>query len=329
MKYLFVVFLLLLGSIFAEYPAKIGEIVYIEGIKKNIVTGYGLVAGLKGTGDSLNHLTQKTIHQYLSYLGVKSEERSLRTKNTAVVAVTAELTGLYEKGDLVDVHVASIGDAGDIENGLLIQTTLKSAGGETYVVASGIIESHFGGDGSPTRGVIADGGIVEAPLRRVEDPEFRNGLLLNLRIANIHTANQIKKIIEKKYPRLTVTGMDPKKITIEDKEKKKIDWETVSTIFNETVSIEPLPKVIVDKNTGIVVVAPNVHIDSICISLPEMSISLNGENQGAIHEVLKGSASVSELAEEFSRIGLSPRKIISIFIALKKSGAMNAEIITQ
>ena len=323
-------FLILSTTVFADYEVRVGDLVFVDGIKKNIVTGYGLVAGLSGTGDSRNKLTKKTINQYLNFVGIQSEVELLHTKNVAIVAVSAELHGLYEKGDLVDVHVASVGDAENINNGLLLPTTLKSANGDNYVVAAGVVVVNANEvEGRQTRGQVIAGGIVETPLRSEEILENKSELILNLKSASVQRIHKIKELIREKYLELNSTIIDYKKIKISHKEGRAITFKTLSELFNEFILVSPSAKIIIDKNSGIVVVANNVKIDSAFVSLPGISIEIEGQEQTKINNILQNNATIQELAEGFNSIGLSPDKIISIFIALKKSGAINADIITQ
>lgn len=326
----FIYFFCLFAFCWGDYEVKLGDLVFVDGIKKNVVTGYGLVVGLSGTGDSRNRLTKKTIHQYLNFVGIQSEIDQLNTKNAAIVAVSAELHGLYEKGDLVDVQVASVGDAISVDNGLLLQTVLKAANGDNYVVAAGVVNVSALGDGANrTRGQVAAGGIVERPLRNGEILENKAQLTLNLKSSSVQSLYKIKELIEKKYLALDSTIVDYKKIKIFHRESKAITFKTLSQLFNEVIPISPSAKIVIDKNSGIVVVANNVKIDSAFISLPGLSIEVEGEDKIQANNVINNNATIQELAQEFNAIGLSPEKIVSIFIALKKSGAINADIITQ
>ena len=328
-RLLLISFLFFLFPLLGNYEARIGDLVFVDGIKKNIVTGYGLVVGLNGTGDRRNRLTRKAINQYLDFIGVQSEIEQLNTRNAATVAVSAELSGLYEKGDLVNVHVASICDAQSIDNGLLLQTVLKSAQGENYVVASGVVNVSPGNKANSTRGQIISGGIVEKPIENRDILEKKSELVLNLKLSSIQNLYRIKELIDENYQELKTTIINYKKVKIHHRQNETITFKTLSQLFDEVISVNPLAKIVIDKNSGIVVAANNIKIDSAFVSLPASSFNLENEDQMRINYVLGNNSTIQELANEFNDLGVSPENIVSIFIALKKSGAINADIITQ
>ncbi|HNX59274.1 MAG TPA: flagellar basal body P-ring protein FlgI, partial [Spirochaetota bacterium] len=120
----------------AEVKVKVKDIVYIDGLKENQVLGYGLVVGLQGTGDTKPVVTQESLKNLLKNLGLEEKE-AFKTKNVAAVVVTAQLPAFVRVGDRVDVTVSSIGDAKSLEGGLLVQSALKGADDQVYVVAQG------------------------------------------------------------------------------------------------------------------------------------------------------------------------------------------------
>ena len=77
----------------AEASSRIKDIVTIEGIRDNMLVGYGLVVGLNNTGDSLTdgHFTKQSLLAMLDRLGVKPTESGLDSENVAAVMVTAVL----------------------------------------------------------------------------------------------------------------------------------------------------------------------------------------------------------------------------------------------
>ena len=314
---------------FGGYQSKISDLVSIEGIKKNFLTGYGLVVGLNGTGDSRSALTRRSINQYLSHLGIIMEERNLDTENAAAVAVVAELRGFYEKGDLVDIQVASLGDSESLENGMLLQTVLKAPDGETYAVASGVVSISGSDNGSSSRGVVISGGIIEKNIKDFSTFNFSNGVVLNLKHPSIALAHTIKTAVETQFPDLQAHVIDYKKLEITSKTLTPLEIKQIADIFVLEVEVNPPAKIVIDRNTGLVVVANDVRIDSAFISLPGITVSVDGEQTANIADVIEKNTTIQDLARNFNKIGLDPDKIISIFSALKHSGALNAEIITQ
>ena len=77
----------------AHTASRIKDITDFEGVRDNMLVGYGLVVGLSGTGDSMKngHFTKQSLKAMLNRLGVKPTDAGLDSKNVAAVMVTAKL----------------------------------------------------------------------------------------------------------------------------------------------------------------------------------------------------------------------------------------------
>ncbi len=167
---------LLLAAALRRSPAfassRIKDITDFEGVRDNLLVGYGLVVGLNGTGDSLRNsaFTAGSLEAMLERLGVATRGQDLKTKNVAAVMVTATLPAFARQGSRMDVAVSALGDAKSLEGGTLLVTPLYGANGEIYAVSQGQLT--IGGfvaqgnaesvtKGVPTSARIAAGGIVE------------------------------------------------------------------------------------------------------------------------------------------------------------------------
>ena len=119
--------------------SRIKDIVDIEGVRDNMLVGYGLVVGLNGTGDSLatGHFTQQSLQAMLNRLGVKPTDAGLKSDNVAAVMVTANLPPFQRQGARIDVTVSALGDASSLLGGTLLVTPLLGADGEVYAVSQG------------------------------------------------------------------------------------------------------------------------------------------------------------------------------------------------
>jgi flagellar P-ring protein precursor FlgI len=156
------------------YGTKIRDIAVIEGHRSNYLVGYGLVVGLKGTGDGKATLfTVRSIANMLNRMGIAVDPRRITVKNVAAVMVTAKLPPYAKPGMSIDVEVASIGDAKSLEGGTLLLTPLRGADGEIYALAQGqVIVGGYEARGqgarqiqnTPTVGRIPNGAIVERSL---------------------------------------------------------------------------------------------------------------------------------------------------------------------
>ena len=152
--------------------SRVKDLVDVEGIRDNMLVGYGLVVGLNGTGDSLKNapFTQQSIQTMLERLGVNTRGETMQTKNVAAVMVTASLPAFAGQGSRIDVSVSAMGDAKNLQGGTLLVTPLLGADGQVYAVGQGpVATGGFSAQGEassvtrgvPTAGRISNGAIVE------------------------------------------------------------------------------------------------------------------------------------------------------------------------
>src|SRR5271154_5917255 len=206
------------GDTYAD--ARIKDIVSFEGIRPNMLMGYGLVVGLNGTGDKLNNnaFTEQSLIAFLERQGVNTRGTPLKTKNVAAVTVTATLPPFARNGSQIDVTVSAMGDAKDLTGGTLLATPMYGADGEVYAVAQGAVSIggfKAGSDaagvtvtkGVPTSGFIANGGIVEKEINFVLNnlPDLK----LALRNPDISTAQQVANVINEQVGPGLATVSDP------------------------------------------------------------------------------------------------------------------------
>ena len=166
----------MIGATAAHSASRIKDITEFEGVRDNMLVGYGLVVGLNGTGDSLKdgHFTKQSLKAMLNRLGVKPTDAGLDSKNVAAVMVTAKLPPFSRKGSRIDVTVSSLGDSSSLLGGTLLVTPVLGADGEVYAVAQGQLavggfaaagNAETVSKGGPTSARIANGGIVEREVK--------------------------------------------------------------------------------------------------------------------------------------------------------------------
>src|SRR5437588_5119663 len=159
----------------APLPAstRLKELVALEGMRDNQLLGYGLVVGLAGTGDRKQTiLSAQSLANMLERMGVSIPPGAITVKNTAAVMLTATLPPFAQPGSRIDVTAAAIGDAQNLQGGLLLLTSLRGANGQVYAVAQGAVVTggFVAGNGGnnqtvnhPTVGRVPGGAIVERP----------------------------------------------------------------------------------------------------------------------------------------------------------------------
>jgi flagellar P-ring protein precursor FlgI len=358
----------LAGSLILAGPAMAGsrikDVVEFEGVRENLLVGYGLVVGLNNTGDSLQNapFTKQAIQSMMERLGVNTRDPTatnlLNTKNVAAVMVTARLPAFAAPGSKIDATVSAMGDAKSLLGGTLLMTSLMAADGETYAAAQGTVEtgavSGSGASGSsitrgvPTAGRVADGAIVEHETGFNMDRMSQ--LRLTLRNPDFTTARRIAQAINAAYPD-TAFAENPTIVTL----RAPAGHDMVSFVTDvEDLDIEPEApaKVVIDEVSGVVVMGADVRISQVAIAQGNLTISVDerpqvsqpapesrgvttvtpqssvkvDEERGRKLHVLGGGASLSSLVQGLNALGVTPRDMISILQAIKASGALQADI---
>src|ERR1035438_991904 len=125
------ILLLLIPLRAAQAGTRLKDLVSIEGVRDNQLVGYGLVVGLNGTGDKRGTIfSSQSLTNLLARMGVQIDPTAILVKNMAAVLVTANLPPFGQPGARIDVTVAAIGDASNLQGGVLILTPLKGADGQ-------------------------------------------------------------------------------------------------------------------------------------------------------------------------------------------------------
>src|SRR5258708_3933516 len=127
-----------IGTPSTQAATRLKELVALEGMRDNQLIGYGLVVGLNGTGDRKQTiLSAQSLANMLERMGVSIPPQAITVKNTAAVMVTATLPPFAQPGSHIDATAAAIGDAQNLQGGLLLLTGLRGADGHVYAAVQG------------------------------------------------------------------------------------------------------------------------------------------------------------------------------------------------
>ena len=340
--------------------SRIKDIVEFEGVRDNMLVGYGLVVGLNGTGDSLRNsaFTRQSLEAMLERLGVNTRDANLNTKNVAAVMVTARLPAFSAAGSPIDASVSAMGDAKSLQGGTLLVTPLMGADGQAYAVSQGTVQtgsiSAGGASGSsvskgvPTAGRIAGGAIVE---REIGFQLANMGQMrMTLRNPDFTTARKIADVVNTRFPG-AARADNPTIITITP--PGRMDMVSfLSQVENMTVDTDGPAKVVIDEIAGVIVMGENVRISTVAIAQGNLTITVRespavsqpapfsrgqtaiepqsdvevDEEKGKKFITLKDGASLSSLVSGLNALGVTPRDMISILQTIKAAGALQANI---
>lgn len=314
----------------AASAARVKDIANVRGVRDNQLIGYGVIVGLKGTGDSKAEFTNKSIVRMLDKLGMKVEDKEIASKNVAAVVITASLPAFARAGNKIDITVNSIGDASSLAGGTLLQTPLRAADQNIYAVAQGPLLVGTGNDSHPTVGRLPNGAIIERDV--AEDFTSRKMFRLTLHNPDFTTAARLAKRINMDLSGKYATAKDAGTVDIIvpfSYEGRAV--ELLATIEGLDVTPDTRAKVIVNEKTGTVVIGDTVRISRVAISHGDLSVKVDGgkgakAKDGERLAVFDSGTSVGDLVRAFNQIGVAPRDLITILQNIKAAGALQGEL---
>lgn len=345
-------------------PSRVKDVATIEGIRDNQLVGYGLVVGLRGTGDSSQTIFPKqTLVSALQRMGITVPQTgamsamNMQVKNMAAVFVVATLPPFSRPGYKLDVTVSSAGDARSLEGGILLMTPLLGPDGQVYaqaqggLVLGGYLASANGNAqrmNHPTTARIPSGALVERPVPF----ELKQMQVLSvvLNDADFHTAEGMAKAIDRTLGAPRALAVDSRRVEVSllpnDDRAALLD-----KIEGIQIQLSPRAKVVVNERTGTVVIGGSVRLQPVSILHGGLSVNVISETmvsqpnpmaRGTTEVVqqttvqsqdkpvnridLKEGASVEDLVRELQRTGAGARDVISILQAMKEAGALEAEL---
>jgi len=349
--------------------ARIKDIVEIEGVRSNMLIGYGLVVGLNGTGDKLqnNAFTEQSLIAFLERQGVNTRGASLKSKNVAAVTVTATLPPFARNGSHIDVTVSTMGDATNLMGGTLLATPLYGADGEVYAVGQGAVSiggfkaaSETGNvtitKGVPTSGFISSGAIVEREIDFALNslPELK----LALRNPDISTAQHVAESINSEIGPGVATVSDPATVVLAVPAVYHNNaTQLLAEIEKLSVETDQVAKIVIDEASGTIVMGENVRIDTVAVSQGNLVVRIEetelvsqpgilapesaetvvttqtnvvvDEGPGKRMALLKRGATLKDLVAGLNALGVGPRDLVTILQTIKAAGALQAEIQTR
>jgi len=348
----------------APQLARIKDVATIEGIRDNQLVGYGLVVGLRGTGDSSQTVfPAQTLISALERMGVtvpqtgSNSASNMQVKNMAGVFVVATLPPFSRPGYKMDITVSSAGDARSLEGGILLMTPLYGPDGQIYAQAQGALVlggymATSGGNSKqlnhPTTARIPGGALVERPVPF--DLKQMHMVSVVLNDADFHTAERMAAAIDRALGSERAHAVDSRRVEI-----AAAPDEDMAALLDRVEAVEvevyPRARVVVNERTGTVVIGGTVRLQPVSILHGGLSVNVISEtlvsqpNPGAagttqvvqqtavqaqdkpVNRIdLKEGATVEDLVQELQRTGAGARDVISILQAMKAAGALEADL---
>jgi len=348
----------------APQLARVKDVATIEGIRDNQLVGYGLVVGLRGTGDSSQTVfPAQTLISALERMGItvpqtgSNSASNMQVKNMAAVFVVATLPPFSRPGYKVDITVSSAGDARSLEGGILLMTPLYGPDGQIYAQAQGSLvlggfTASAGGNAKqmnhPTTARIPGGALVERPVPFELKQMHTVSVVLN--DADFHTAERMAAAIDRGLGSARAHAIDSRRVEIAAAPDEDMA-ALLDRVEGVEVEIYPRARVVVNERTGTVVIGGTVRLQPVSILHGGLSVNVMTEtkvsqpNPGSagttevvqqtsvqaqdkpVNRIdLKEGATVEDLVQELQRTGAGARDVISILQAMKEAGALEADL---
>lgn len=350
----------------AANAERIKDLASVAGVRNNQLAGYGLVVGLPGTGDQTTQtpFTVQSIVNMLTQYGVTIPPgTNLQLKNVAAVTITAELPPFAKPGQMIDVTVASIGNAKSLHGGSLLMAPLRGADGNVYAIAQGnLIVGGFGASGNdgssvtvniPSTGRIPNGATVEREVPN--DFLTSQSIELNLNSPDFTTSSRLASMINETLGAGTALAVDAVSVDIRAPSDAAQRTAFLSTLENlEVTPGSPAARVIVNSRTGTVVIGANVRVTAAAVSHGSLVVTISEqplvsqpqapfsdagqtvvvpqsevtvEQEGSSMFLFAPGTSLESIVEAVNRVGAAPGDLVAILEALKQAGALRAELV--
>ncbi len=347
-----------------ERRARIKDVASIEGIRDNQLVGYGVVVGLRGTGDTQQTIfPMQTLLSILLRMGVNVPQtgtlsaQNMQVKNMAAVFVEATLPPFSHTGEKIDVTVSSAGDARSLEGGVLLLSPLYGPDGQIYAQAEGplVIGGYRISAGFnttqvnyPTTGRIPGGALVERAVPF--DLKQMHAVDVELQDADFHTAERMAQAIDVSLGAPRAHVVDSRTVELIPQPGESLP-ALLDRVESTEINVYPRAKVVVNERTGTVVIGGKVRLQPVQILHGGLSVNVvtefqvsqpNAFGQGTTQVVpqtsvqandkpvnrieLKQGATVEDLVDELQKIGATARDVISILQAMKAAGALEADL---
>jgi len=342
---------------------RIKNVADVEGIRSNALIGYGIVAGLNGTGDNSTNapFSVYSILSMLERMGISLRDKvnfaSVKPKNIAAVMITTSLPPFARPGQTLDINISSVGDAKSLRGGTLLVAPLLGGDGKIYAIAQGSIT--IGGftaegkgasvvKGHPTSGRIPNGARIEksAPDTLQNDQAH---IILNLRQADFTTARRMTDAINSVLGKDMARALNAGSIEVRNPTADAVSL--IARLESIDVTTDHPAVVVMDEKTGTIVMGSEVRIDTVAVAHGNISVSVTESPQvsqpGAfaggktttvdrtdlqIDEgeaklvVLPKKVSLSDLVKALNAVGATPSDLIAVLQAIKAAGALHAEL---
>ncbi|MBI4876736.1 MAG: flagellar basal body P-ring protein FlgI, partial [Acidobacteria bacterium] len=264
-------------------------------------------------------------------------------------------------GTRIDATAAALGDASNLQGGVLLLTPLRAADGQVYAAAQGsVVTGGFvagrGGNtqtlNHPTAGRVPGGAIVErAPPTPAPGAELR----LQLRRADFTTAARVAESINRKFGSAgarAARAESPSLVAVTTPPAFRGNAvEFLAALENLTVEADRPARIVINERTGTLVLGKEVRVAPVTILHGALSVEIQtslavsqpaplasgqtavvpqtavaAKEEKARGVTLQEGATVDDIVRALMAVGSTPRDIIAVLQSLRAAGALDAEL---
>lgn len=352
-----------LGAAGGASAARLKDMASVKGVRSNQIIGYGLVVGLRGTGDKQGtQFTTQSLRSLLAKMGISLDPRQIRVSNVAAVMVTAKLPAFARTGSSIDATVSSVGDASSLAGGMLLMTPLLANDGQIYAVAQGpIAVGGFSAEGGgsaiaqnhPTVGTLIGGALVEREVAysMVGQEAFE----IALHRPDFTTAQRAAARINEEFRSAVAIARDSGTLDLtlpEAYQKDAVGF--MARVEAVEVAPDKPARIILNERTGTIVMGDAVRVSTVAVAHGNLTVVVNQINEvsqpgpfsdgettpiqntdiettqdeSQLH-VIEQTITIGDLVRALNAMGTTPTDLVSILQAIKASGALSAEVETM
>jgi flagellar P-ring protein precursor FlgI len=308
------------------------DLARVGGWRELELVGYGLVTGLRGSGDKAGtNPSAQSMANLLNRLGLSLSAGDIASSNVAAVIVTARVSAFSRAGSSLDARVSSIGNAVSLENGTLLLTPLRGADGQIYGTAQGALASdpESGGkknnnNASRATTVIVPGGVLLEKTLPAPPAGVEGRLVINLNTPDYVTAERAAQALREAF-KTQCRAVDAASIEVEIPSEFKDDPVGFAARAEMVrVGADERPRVVINETTGTVVSGREVKLSAVTIAHAGLKIEVGVPSSAGGTE-----GDVPTLVGLLNRVGAKPKDVVTIFKMIKRLGALKADLVVM
>lgn len=351
------------GGVQAE---RIRDLASVQGVRSNMLMGYGLVVGLDGSGDQTMQtpFTTQSLSNMLSQLGITVPSgTNMQLKNVAAVMVTAELPAFARAGDKIDVVVSSMGNARSLRGGTLLMTPLKGVDNQIYALAQGnVLVTGAGAQGGGSRvqvnqlnGARISGG---ATVEREVPSSFASERVIRLQLNedDFSIAQQITDEINRRFGNDTALAENARTVQLAAPQDAAARVRFLASVENIPIQAGPgEARIIINSRTGSVVMNRHVRLDACAVAQGDLTVEVartqqvsqpdtplaggqtvvtpntqvSVRNSGGSLQRVSTSADLNSVVRALNTLGATPNDLMAILQSMKSAGCLHARLETD